>query len=115
MLHLTAMMNIAIGNTFHPGDFEDAVHALDKHGQPLQSVGNFSGNRPAVDTAALLEVSKLGNLHSIQPDFPAQSPGAQCGRFPVILNKADIVLIGVDADSPQAVQVDIKHIVRRRL
>ena len=56
--------------------------------------------RVAVEAANLLEIGKLANLHTIAPDFPAQSPGAQGRAFPIVLNKPDIVLQWINPKRP---------------
>ena len=48
----------------------------------------------------------------VQPDLPAQAPGAQRGRFPVVLHEADVVLVPVDADRLQAAQVELLRVAR---
>ena len=108
------MMNVAVGNAFDPFDIVNAVHFLNEHGQPFQTVGNFTGNGFAVDAAELLEVSKLGNFHAVEPDFPAETPGADVGAFPVIFHQTDIVFIGVDADGTETVHVEFHDIFGRR-
>ena len=59
-----------------PHQVVDIVHTLQVHRQALQTVGNFAGDGPAVEAADLLKIGKLGNFHAIEPDFPAQTPGA---------------------------------------
>ena len=55
------------------------VDALQVHGDALQTIGDLTGNRVALQATHLLEVGELGDLHAVQPDFPAQTPGAQGG------------------------------------
>ncbi len=76
---------------FGPDEVVHALHALQIHGQALQAVGDLAGQRLAVDAADLLEIGELGDFHAVEPDLPAQPPGAQRGVFPVIFNEADIV------------------------
>ncbi len=59
-------------------------------------------DRVEVDAPDLLEVGELGDLHPVEPYFPTQAPGAQGGRFPVVLHEADIVVQGVDAQGLEA-------------
>ena len=59
---------------------------------PLQSVGELGRDQIQIDPAALLEISELGDLQAIQHHLPADAPGAQRGRFPVILFELDVVL-----------------------
>ncbi len=90
-----------------PDQVEDAVHALQVHGDALEAVGDLAGDRVALQAADLLEVGELGDFHAVEPDLPAETPGAQGGRFPVVLDKADIVLQRVDAQRPQGIQIEL--------
>ncbi|MBS1229586.1 MAG: glycyl-tRNA synthetase, alpha subunit [Proteobacteria bacterium] len=45
-----------------------------------------------------MEVTQFTYFHAVEPDFPAESPGAQCRRLPVVLDEADVVLLEVDAE-----------------
>ena len=76
----------------------DALHV---HRQAFDAVGDFARNRLAFEAADLLEVGELGDLHAVQPDFPAQAPGAQRRRFPVVLDEADIVHQRIEAERLQ--------------
>ncbi|MPN55806.1 hypothetical protein SDC9_203490 [bioreactor metagenome] len=91
------MMHITISDITYPFDIKNTVHFLNKHGQTLNTIGNFRTNRFAINTAALLKIGELRNFHAIQPDFPAQSPSTQSRAFPVIFHKTDIVLPGIYA------------------
>src|SRR5690606_28344696 len=98
-----------------PHQVVDAFDALQIHGQALEAVGDLAGSRGAVKPAHLLEVGELGYFHAIEPDFPAQAPGTQGGVFPVVLDEADIVLRGVDAQGAQGVDVQIENFGGRGL
>ncbi len=65
--------------------------------------------------ADLLEIGELADLHPVAPDLPAQTPGAQRRAFPVILDKADVVQIGVDADGRQRPEIDVLQVGRARV
>src|SRR5690606_28961025 len=91
------------------------IHALQVHGQAFQAVGDFAGHRVALDAANLLEVGELGDFHAVEPDFPAQTPGAEGRRFPVVFHEADVVHQGVHADAAQRFQVQLLNIGRVRL
>ena len=82
-LHLVLMKHIAVGHctcgTFRPYQVVDGIDALQVHGDTLEAVGDLSGYRVALKPSRLLEVGELGDLHAVQPDFPAQPPGAQRG------------------------------------
>ena len=55
-------------------------------------------HRLAIEAADLLEIGELRDLHAVEPDFPAQAPGAERRRFPVVLDEADVVLARIDAE-----------------
>ena len=67
-----------------------------------------------VYAAHLLEISKLCDFHAVEPDFPAETPGTQCRRFPVVFDKADIVFSRVEAQYFQTLQIQFLDIVRAR-
>ena len=68
-----------------------------------------------VDAAHLLEVGELAHFHAVEPHFPAQAPGTQGRRFPVVFHKADIVLLLMNAQLGQALQIELLDIFRRGL
>ena len=80
----------------------DVLDALDVHGQPLEAVGQLARDRAAVEAADLLEIGELRHLHAVAPDLPAQAPGAQGRAFPVVLDEAQVVQAGVDAQRVEA-------------
>src|ERR1700758_1011237 len=59
-------------------EIEHALDTLNIHCQPLEPIGQLGRNRVAFDSANLLEIGELANLHSVNPDLPAEAPGAQC-------------------------------------
>ena len=65
--------------------------------------------------ARLLEIGELGDFLAVQPDFPAQAPGAQGGRFPVVFHEADVVARAIEADGLQAGQVELLRVAGVRL
>jgi hypothetical protein len=71
--------------------------------------------RYEVDAAGLLEVGELGDLHAVEPDLPAEAPGAQGRRFPVVLDEADVVLFRIDAEAAQRVEIELEDVLRRGL
>jgi len=93
----------------------DVLDALDVHGQALEAVGQLDRHGIALDAAHLLEVGELGHFHAVAPHFPAQAPGAQGRAFPVILDEADVVRHGIDAQAAQAFQIEFLRVGRRRL
>ena len=68
-----------------------------------------------VDSADLLEVGELADLHSVEPDLPAE-PGAAEGRLlPVVLDVAQVVLGGVDPQLAEAAFVEGLGVLGGRL
>ena len=49
--------------------------------------------------AGLLKIGELGNLHAVQPYFPAQPRGTQGRRLPVVFHKPDIMFQRIKAQS----------------
>ena len=76
ILQFVGVADVAVFHSRCPLDVIDRIHALQEGREPLQSIGNFGGDQIQVDTAALLEVSELGNLQPIQHHLPAHSPRA---------------------------------------
>ena len=72
-------------------------------------------HRPAFQAAGLLEIGELGDFHAVQPDFPAQAPGAERRRFPVVLDEAQVVHQRIDAERHQRAEVQLQDVVRIRL
>src|SRR4051794_5423167 len=86
---------------------EHAVDALHIHGKTLQTVSQLTRNRRAFETRDLLEISELRNFHAVAPAFPAEPPGAERGAFPVVLDEADVMQFGVNADRLKRLQIEI--------
>src|SRR5262245_7252223 len=82
-----------------------AIDALDVHRQTFETVGDLARYRIAVETADLLEVGELRHLHAIAPHLPAQSPGAEGWALPIVLDEANVVYLGIDADAREALQI----------
>ena len=105
---LGAQEHVAVAST--PGAVEvevvDALDALHVHRQPFQPVGHLEARIGHVDAADLLEIGELADLHPVEPDLPAEPPGAQRRAFPIVLDEADVVRERIDADrrdsSPEA-------------
>ena len=122
-LALVLPVDVAVGDghrlavfvPLRPHQVVDAVHALQVHGQALQTVGELDGDGVEVEAAQLLEVGELGGLHAVDPDLPALPPGAQRGALPVVLDEAHVVLGQVDAQRHERLQVDVLDVGRRRL
>ena len=99
-------LRVIIGHVHH------MVGAQHIHRQPLKPVGQLARDRGAIKPANLLEIGELAHFHTVTPDLPAQTPGAQCGRFPIILDKADIMHAHVDADGFETAKIEILQIGR---
>src|SRR5207247_1103173 len=67
------------------------------------------------DPAHLLEVGELTDLHAVEPNFPTEPPGTQGRALPIILDKADVVQAGIDADCREAREIELLAVRRRRL
>ena len=109
------MEQLAVLHAGRPEHVVDVVDVLQVHRDPLEAVGELGGDRPALEAAHLLEVGELGDLHPVAPDLPAEAPGPERRRLPVVLDEADVVLEGVDAKGLQAPQVELLHVLRRGL
>src|SRR5438876_170451 len=93
----------------------DVIDALQVHRDALEAVGQLGGDGPALEPAGLLEIGELRHLHPVAPHFPAQAPGAQRRRLPVVLDEAQVVVAGGDADGAQRPEVLLLHILGARL
>ena len=71
--------------------------------------------RDSLDAAHLLEVRKLRDLHAVEPDLPAKAPGAERRALPVVLDKADVMVVGVQANGGKRPQVELLGVDRRGL
>ena len=92
---------------YGPDQVEDVVDVLQVHAQALEAVGDLAEHRPALQAAGLLEVGELGDFHAVEPDFPAQAPGAERRRFPVVLDEAQVVHQRIDAQRLQRTEVQL--------
>ena len=107
LLNLVLVVDIAVGHIFVPGNVVDAFDALQIHGQTLKAVGQLHAHRREVNASHLLEIGELAHFHAVEPHFPAKAPGAQGGGFPVVLHKADVVLVGLDAKGCEAAEIQV--------
>ena len=112
--HVTVGHGRAVGQVA-PHQVVDGVDALGVHGDTLQAIGDLDGHGVDLDAAHLLEVRKLRDLHAIEPDLPAKAPGAERRALPVVLDKADVMVVGVQADGGQRTQVELLGVDRRGL
>src|SRR5208337_4352522 len=88
---------------------------LQKSAQPLQPVGKFDGDRVKIHSATLLEVSELRNFKSVQHHLPPDAPSTERRRLPVVFFELDVVLAQINADCTERFQIELLHILRRRL
>src|SRR6266404_970959 len=117
---LGPLEDLTVGDAAGAGDaivveVEDALDTLDKHRQPLEPVGQLCRNRVAIDPADLLEIGELADLHTVEPNLPAETPGAQSRAFPIVLHKADVVQRWIDPDGRKTREVELLAVCRRRL
>src|ERR1700704_3543691 len=75
-----------------PHDVVNRIYVLQEGGDALQPIGQFSGNRVEIDSAALLKIRELRDLESIEHHLPANPPGAESGRFPIVFFELDVML-----------------------
>ena len=92
-------------------EIEDAVDALHIHREALEPVGQFARDRRAFEAGDLLEVGELRHLHAVAPALPAEPPGAERRRFPVVLDEADVVQLGIDADGVERFEIELLDVV----
>ena len=119
LLDLVLVEHVAVGHAavraFGPDKVVDVVHILQVHRQTLEAVGDLAGDRPALEPAGLLEIGELGHLHAVEPHFPAEAPGAQRGRLPVVLDEAQIVHQRIEPELLQRTDVQLQDVLRVRL
>ena len=119
LLALVLLMHVAVANDAlrrgRPDEVIDAIDVLQIHGDALQAVGELAHHRLAFQPACLLEVGELRDFHAVHPYFPAQPPGAEGRRFPVVLDETHIVHCRVNADGAHGFQIQILKTRRRRL
>jgi len=99
--YFTAVMNVTVFDFIRPLQIINVVDALDIHGNAFRAVSQLGADGTAVETAHLLEVGELGNFHAVEPYLPAQSPGAQCRGFPVVLHETDVMIQRINTEALQ--------------
>ena len=119
-LALVLQEHVAIGHgraigQIAPHQVVDGVDALGVHGDTLQTIGDLDRHRVDLDAAHLLEVRKLRDLHAVEPDLPAKTPGAERRALPVVLDKTNVMVVGVQTNGCQRTQVKLLGVDRRRL
>src|SRR5690606_28041785 len=83
-LHLVGAEDLAVADARRVLDLEDVLLVLQVHGDALETVGELHAHRRELDAARLLEVGELGDLHPVTPHLPAEPPGPEGGRLPVV-------------------------------
>ena len=97
LLDLVLVVDVAVSHARRPYQVEHVFHVLQVHGEALDAVGDFPRDRFAIHASYLLEVGELRHFHAVQPHLPPQTPRAQRRILPVVLDEADVVCLGIDA------------------
>ena len=75
------MEHITVGNgtvgSVGPDQIVNAIHALQIHGDALQTIGDLARHGETFNATGLLKISELSHLHAVQPHFPTQAPGTE--------------------------------------
>jgi len=110
-LELFDSTHVSVGEGLVP---HHVVHRLDagqEHGDTLQAVGDLRGNRREVDASRLLKVGELRDLHSVHHNLPADTPGPERGRLPVVFLETQVVVRQRDAQTLEARQIHRLHVL----
>ncbi len=105
-------VDLAVADPVREHDVLEVVDALEGHEDALQAVGDLHRDRVERQAPRGLEIGELGDLQPVQPHLPAEAPCAQGRGFPVVLDEAHVVAGGVDAEGPDAAQVQLLGIAR---
>jgi hypothetical protein len=97
--------HLPVGDPVGVDDVLEVPDALQRHEDAFHAVGQLDRHRVQVHPAGLLEVGELGDLQPVQPHLPAQSPGAERGGGPVVLDEPHVVRPDVDAERFEAAEV----------
>ena len=109
------MPNVSVDLPVAPREVVDVIDVLQVHPDPLEAVGDLCRDRCEVDATRLLKVGELRDLLAVEQHLPADPPGPQRRRFPVVLFETNVVTRRIDADRLQALQVLPLSVCRRRL
>ncbi len=112
VLVLLAAADLAVGDTGSPGLVPNGGGVVEGDLDALQSVGDLDRDGVQSESSHLLEVGELGDFLPVQPDLPAEPPGGDGRLLPVVLDQADVVLAGVNADGFQGVEVQLYRVAR---
>ena len=115
MLDLALQEDIAVAQAAQPVDVPHAVHILQRQHDALDAIGDFHRHRLQLQAAGLLKIGELGDFLAVEPDLPAQTPGAQGRTLPVVFHKADVLLFRLQPQRPQGVEVELLRVAGVRL
>src|SRR5579864_7040315 len=80
---------LAISHRWRPAHVEHVIHALQIRRDAIESVRKLDRNRVEILPAALLEISELRDLLTIEQHLPANSSSSQSRRLPVVFLKSN--------------------------
>ena len=112
VFHLALPIDIAVVEVFVPADVEEVVDILQIECNALKAVGNFGADRLKFNAPHLLEIGKLRYFRAVPPHLPSESGGTERRRFPVVLNKADVVFARRDTEVIEALKIERQHVFR---
>ena len=114
-LDFVAAAHLAVRGALAPHHVEDGVELVQEHRDALEPVRDLGGDGREIDAARLLEVRELRDLHAVHEHLPADAPGSERGRFPVVLLEAHVVVGERHAEALQAPEVHRLDVVGRGL
>src|ERR1700722_20603863 len=97
-----------------PSDVINRRYVLKKSRDTLQAVGDLGADGIEIQPTALLEVGELGDLEPVQHYLPADSPRAEGRSFPVVLFKANVMILQPDAEVGQTAEINVLNVGWRR-
>src|SRR5713226_6854914 len=103
-LLLLRQPDVSVTLVLGPAQIVDALNPLQKRADALQPVSQLDRDRIQVDSAALLEVSELRNLEPVEQYLPADPPGTERRRLPVVFLKPNVMFLEVDSDRGETLQ-----------
>src|SRR6185503_1137083 len=109
ILGLMAVLRIA-----RPYDVVNRIYILQERCDAFESISQFRGNWKKINTTALLKISKLRDLQTVEHDLPANSPSAQGWRFPIVFFELNVMLVQINSHRAQRFKIKLLHILRRR-
>ena len=95
-------------------DRPDLGPLLEIHDDPLQPIGDLHADGVQTNASGLLEIGELCDLLAVEPDFPAETPRSQSGRFPVVFDEADVMPVAFQANGLEAAQIEFLRVSRVR-